>query len=524
MRWAHRLIGAAGGLLATAFFFFLLPGVTEHITGSIRSVPAILLFLYPVAIILGILLTDALYWTGCWRNVRLSAGASIPWLAVLVIAATFLLTPGRHGMTGTPLGPAKLVFSGSFILGVALYSFFFLPPLIARYKPGRIAAGFFFIMTLLAVPISTQPPNESDETDYVAASIALLETGTTRVDVVTRRGFVEDFYFGNLGPSWSYYNFLIIEESPPYRYSLRMPLYPMILSPFTGLGNMTNTPWLRWFIVHIPGVAAYGLLVLAAVSFLKLRQAESPWPLWIFAFSTPFLYFACNTQPEIWMAAGVTAALFFIERSSKSAGHAFAAAIVIAALPLFHERMITISAPLFCFLFYYSPGRRLRISVAAAGIFSLAVLAYLATQQFSFPSAAPHAYGKTQHLFTPLQWASNVIYHLFSVEAGLVVRLPAFGVLFAGLFRLNSVAEKAGAVCFAIYFMVIVTYPDGRESWPHLRYLVPALPLLLPAIMNGANRILEIKHGRYVLAGLLVLQLVVTLPFLAVPQLWRSFI
>lgn len=429
-------------------------------------------------------------------------------------------------MTGSIMGPAKHVCAMSWMLGSAVYGMLLARPLLEEFDPKRAAAAVFVPSLLISLALSVQPPNESDESDYVAAALALARTGSMRVDRVVADGSLEQFYFGRLQPTWLEYHEQFERGTPPYLWSLRMIGYPMMLAPFALLARCAAFPTLRWFLVYIPGLPAYLLLAVALASILRKMSSSCSLAFTATATMTPFLYFITNAQPEIWMAAGVAWMTLFWMRHRDDGASPLPLALTAAALVLLHERMIVIAAPMI-FCAAISSSRR----GALVGVFLVAllpaVLSYTAVLQFSMPHALPHAYGfSDEQLFAPSRWLRAFLAHLFSPSIGMLARLPTLALLFAGLPLLRGAESpstmRTPIAVFAVYFAVIITYPRTFDSWPHLRYMMPALPLLTPWLGATCDRIQARPGGALVIRAAIALQWILAWPFLAVPHLWRS--
>lgn len=509
-------LGALAGAAAGIFVLALLPAMARHVGGSgAFSFPLLVL---PLAgALLGLLLSRLLSWAGEPSG---ASGALLPWLAILFAPTLFLLPPGRFDMTGSPLGPAKHIFSAAWMLGVGAYACFLLPPLLREFKPARLAAGFTALALLVSLCLAIQPPNESDEGDYVAAALALSRSGTTRIDRAQESGIIDAYYFGALPSSWTYYAARLRAGEPVNRYSFRMIGYPLLLAPFSHAALLFSTPTARWFVSYLPGLFGYALLVFSLSCWLATYGRRNGWTLTAMASALPFLYFTTNTQPEIWMAAGVMGCLHLacLHRDGRISD--LAAAWPVLLLPLLHERMAVFTLVFLLHLLVHSR-HRLRLLGFAVPVSLPVLLSFAATQQFHWPTHAPHAYG-TVPFWAPARWCQAVLFHLFSFDMGIFIRVPTLLMLFAAGRRPWPRGSGLGLSLFAAYFLLIVTYPHTFDSWPHVRYLVPALPALLPLLAAGAAQSDETAPARRMIQiFLLGVQQAISWPFLAVPHFWR---
>jgi hypothetical protein len=289
---------------------------------------------------------------------------------------------------------------------------------------------------------------------------------------------------------------------------------------------------IRWWIAYLPGLIGYCLLIGAMASI----YADQPGcgarrALLATACMTPFLYFAANTQPEIWMAAGTSWAILLYHRHVNGQSSIVPFAIVTMLLMLLHERMAIISIVLFGMVLWQRSERRRCFIVILIGAVPI-LISYAATLQFQLPSAAPHAYGlKDVPFFDAPRWLEAARQHLFSIRIGLFTHLPALLLLPLGLRAADflrthphaAIHRLAGAI-FAFYFIVMITYPHTFDSFPHLRYMVPVLPALGILLLPAMERIQRYRWGSSVVFILIGLQIARAWPFLAVSPLWRRIV
>jgi hypothetical protein len=196
---------------------------------------------------------------------------------------------------------------------------------------------------------------------------------------------------------------------------------------------------------------------------------------------------------------------------------------------LFHERMAALAIPLLIFGLWKSPQRgRLAIAVAIGSI--PVAVSYASTLQFQWPTHLPHAYGQdSSRTYDPARWLEAARQHLFSIRIGLLTHIPPLMLLMGWLLRREGGESshatrdaKIGAlVASALYAGLIITYPHTFDSWPHVRYMIPILPLLALAIVEGVDRLQAKAWGRGIIATLIAMQLVLDWVFLSIPPLWR---
>lgn len=454
-----------------------------------------------------------------WAEGPASTGAiaALPWLAVVLIA---LPMPDRLTGTGSALGPLKYSLSAAWIAGVIIYGFLLLPPLLREFNPRRLAAGFAALALLANSSISVQPPNESDECDYVAAALALSRTGTTSIYRIVQNGDLRALYFNHLPSSWEYYEYVLKHVKGTNLYSLRMVAYPTLLAPFVAIARHVDTPAARWFILHLPSWIGYAVFVYALALIMARFGAGRRTATVALAGAAPYIYYASNTQPETWLAAGVAWCLYLAMRSREDPALTVRTAVLATALMLLHERMAIFSAVFVLDALMRSP-RRMRLIAASAAVFALVLVSYAGVQQFGWPKA-PHAYGQGRFFpgFGP--WLRVMWDYLVSVSIGIFPRVPLLLVLLFAAPNLGRPGARLGLTSFSVYFFFMTSYPDARDSWPHIRYMVPALPALFP-LLDGACNALENKSwGTVVIRLLGGIQILCAWPLLAIPPLWRA--
>lgn len=516
-------IGAIPAISGSLFVVMILPSLARHINGSGTSTPTIYTLL-PAAAALGILFQKLLLWAGCRNKAELKRGIWLPWIASLLPLVTLLMPSSRFGMTGSPLGPVKHVLAGSWILGIAIFGWFFLKPLLKEFHPGRLTAGFTILVVLIALVMSIIPPVESDEGDYVFAAIAIAETATTRVDVVFKSGHYIDYYYTSIPGSNRVYQYVYnIYGKPLYRNSLRMIGFPLILAPFVKVASGFETPVVRWFISYIPTMLAYWFLMYAILSWIKDYGESDPYTAVVFGTLTPFIYFATNTQPENWLACLTAWCLLLAMRFHNSETIStepspIFAAFVPCGLILMHERMAPVAFAFFLY-FLYSTKRKTYFFLWSVGLFLLVLISYFSVHQYALPSGAPHDWSLFHFSFYNIAVAAWA--HLFSINIGIFTHLPPLLTVFLAWKMLNRFSIKISLAAFIPYYVMIVFYPRTFDSWPHLRYFVPVLPLFLPAVYMGTKRLLEQKGGQTIMKTMIAIQLLVSWPYLTIPHLWQ---
>lgn len=450
-------------------------------------------------IIAGVSLAVLCYLLLRWaRASRPVVGSLLPWIFALPIFFVHDLPPELYAAAIQETAPRKYFYSSLWIGGIFIYSAFLLRPLVRDFDPRRLAAGFFACALLLSAAPATQPPNESDEGDYVVAAFALLETGKMRVDRVMDE--LDDFYFGHIPATWWAYRERLEKGESVARYSFRMIGYPLLLAPFVFLAEITDAPGARWMILYIPSLIGYGLMMLAICKILEPYRARRAGALTM-AFALPPLYFATNAQPETWMAAAVAWMIYLLDRRPRGA------AIVAMLALLLHERMVIFSIPVIL-LALTRDGRG--VMSAAAIIFPMVLLSYASVRQFVWSAETPHGYARAD--FVDLsRWLRMFHHQVFSATDGIIPRFPAIVLILAALRK-----PDFSVLLFLFYLGVIITYPDTTVA--HSRYLVPALPLVAGVLASGVERV-----GRIPIAILLGAQIVIDWYFLTVPMAWRFY-
>lgn len=531
MHYLTAILAGAGAGLWTAL---LLPLMARHGggQGAFSSSTGMILMLGGAT--LSWLMTRLLIWSNPNRGIPTPGAILLPWTGTLILPIIFILPSGeQYAVAGSVLGQSKIAISAAWVLGAFLFATRLLPPLFHEFRPWRLAAGFGAVMLLVSFACSTQPPNESDEGDYVAAALSLIETGTTRLDHIFINKRIHNYYFGHIPSSQSWYDFLITWlPERANRFSYRMIGYPLALAPFLKMGESISTPMIRWWIAHLPGLIGYGLLIggLSMLLIDRPRQ-EAGGALLATGCMTPILYFTSNTQPEIWMATGTTWAILLYHRHVKGQTSVVPFAIVTMLLMLLHERMAIISIVLFGMILWRTPERGRCLIIMFVGAVPI-LISYAATLQFQLPTSAPHAYGiEGTRFFDATRWLEAARQHLFSIRIGLFTHLPPLLLLPLGLraadFRRThprAAIHHLAAAIFTFYFCVMITYPHTFDSFPHLRYMVPVLPALGILLMPALERIQRYRWGAPVIFILIGLQIARAWPFLAVPQLWRRIV
>ncbi len=517
----RKFAGAAAGFLAGLYTALFLPLLAVHAGKTGEGLRIALCVLAPAGGLMGYLLSRLIDWAG-----GDSRGGWAPWLCTLPLPAAFFIPPSLSAQVSSPLGPVKYALSALWVAGVIVYGVFLLKPLLSRADPRRIAGGLAALALLVNAVLSLQAPNESDECDYVTYAAALSEGQGARIDEVVRDGTVGRIYFGRLPSSWSYYEYMQMHD--PARLatarSYRMIGYPLMLVPVLAVARLSTEPAARWFLLHLPGWLGYGVLALGICLFLSERHAGRAGRAAVAAgLMTPFLYFAANTQPEIWMAAGVSWALLLTSREARERGSPFLLGALLSSLLLLHERMLIIAVPWFAAALFLSH-HRTRLCAGALLMLVPAIFSYAATTGFALPHAAPHAYA-TEPFFDASRWARAAWQHLFSIRIGLFTHLPVLWLIPLVLVwrkrrgPLEAVDLIAASV-FLFYFGVMITYPHTFDSWPHLRYMVPVLPLFVPFLGSASAEAGGARLGTILIA----LQVLRAYPFLAASLLWRNII
>ncbi len=518
----------ASGCLAGAWIAWLLPELALHRGGTAAPSGDLLLVLATAGSALALLLDRLLRWAHNRDGKPPLSASLLPWSAALFPAAAWLLPESYFARTITPFGGIKYLLAASWLLGSALFSAFLLRPLLAERIPHRIAAGWTVLALLASFATASQPPNESDEGDFIAAALAIAHNGSTLLPPIIDPPVLDDFYFEKIPPSWDYYRFMLRHYPENLNvYSLRMAGYPVILAPFVACASRAREPVARWWIAYLPGLAGYFLLLLALTRILLPHGKAGTIALTAFATATPVLYYPTNTQPEIFMAATVAWSLHLLDEylAGRKGPTAFAAVTTMSML--LHERMAGVAVPLLVLAFFFGRAR-IRLVIASAVFFLPVAFSYAATFQFRWPHQLPHAYGSSSaHFFQPARWMTAAIAHAFSIRIGIFMHLPPLLALFGLVLRKSAphpdnTAHRIGMVAFLAYAALIVTYPHTFDSWPHIRYMIPILPLLAPWLADAMKRLLDRSWGLYVLGALIGMQFLLDWAFLAIPQLWRA--
>ncbi|RMH56640.1 MAG: hypothetical protein D6679_08840 [Candidatus Hydrogenedentota bacterium] len=527
------------GLTAGLLLALYLPLAAGHVCSHPTAVPTKIMIragtiLASGGFCLSILWTALLAWLFKAETENMIE-AWLPWGAVLLPWGIFLFPEGRYGMTGTPLGPAKHFLSAAWIFGTGTATALLMKHTLretTRPDAKRLISALFFGVFLLSFAVSTQPPNESDEGDYVAAALGIADHGVPRVDGVTREGKMTEFYFGKIPSSFTWYTFNLERGTPIYLWSKRPFGYPLLLAPFVAVASHVPVPMVRWWIAYLPTLFSYAIGIFFLTKMLVELDLFSL-PVFIAVGSmTPFLYYTTNTQPEGLFFAIVPALMFALERIIRTNADPFPGSFLATVTPIFHERLGLVGLPFLIAFFWFS--RKRRRVLAGLGLGAVpSFLGLAAIFGFSFPHHLPHAYGlKGVHFWEPTRWVRAIYAHLFSVEIGLFVHLPPWLVLLfpwrrrriAGESRCRN-EERRLVRSFLwislLYLAVIITYPHTFDSWPHLRYLIPVLPLWIPFWAVKVKVFCGTRRGERIFSLLLGVQLLWDWIFLSVPHLWR---
>jgi len=389
----------------------------------------------------------------------------------------------------------------AWVSGAIVYGAFLCAPLLKKFDPVRTAGGFAAALLVLSFAPAVQPPNESDEADYIVAALALIHTGSLRVDSVGPA--LENFYFERVPATWQFY----YQQPNKVKYSYRMIGYPAILAPFAFVAENITVPAARWLIVFFPGIIGYGLLMLGIARIL-ITSSERALTMLTMGIALPFLYFATNSQPETWMAAGV-AWMFYLSTRLPEKIVVFTA--VAVSTILLHERMVIFSALFLLYGFFKDK----KVGPLAALFFVPVLFSYASTRQFEWSADIPHAYGQN----IERQWLASFNANFFSVDNGLLICfLP---ILCLPAARRISRVGWFGVFVFLVYFGVIIDYP--AISPPHSRYMLPALPLLAPLFASAYAEMRKSRIGLSPAYLLIVAQIMINVLFLSVPSIWRCY-
>lgn len=457
-------------------------------------------------------------------DARTVGGAIFPWCGGLVLVAGFLLP--REIAVGAPLGAAKHVISASYLLGVAIFSSFLLPPLLASGNTSRIAAGMTLVALLISIATGIQPPNESDEGDYVVSAIALATTGTTRVDRVVQSGAMRQYYGNNFPSTWRTFERSARAGKPPHSFSLRASGYPLILLPFVALGMKVALLPVRWYVTYLAGLVAFYCYARIVHMICLEFRARSSFTFISSVFSLPILYYVTETLPELWMALGTAACVLLASRAIREAvprETSSAAGILSIGLLILHERMLPVTLVISVWGLVRAPNRTryLAWALTASAVLAIASASPIAYRVMKWlPGVAAATDGR---VFTTGRIARNALAMLFLPAIGLFAILPSAIIAIPGLLVGNRAVRLGGAI-FGAGFALMLIYPQPWDSVPHGRFLIPYLPALIPALTEG-ERVLD-RHpwGRRLCKIALAVQLGVAWPFLAAPTAWRSVI
>jgi hypothetical protein len=523
-------LAAATGAAAGAWLAWLLPELA--LFRGCRGGPAleILPALTIAGAALAVLFARLLQWAGDAEDGPPLRAALLPWAAALFPALAWALPETYYRQNITTFGGIRYLLAAAWLLGSAIHVRFLLKPLTKSAVPWRIAAGWTVAALLVSFPVAVQPPSESDEADYVAAALAVCRDGTTRVRPAVTDGHLADFYFGQTPPNWKYYEFQSeYEPEDLNEYSYRMVGYPVVLAPFVAAAREVHEPAARWWIAYMPGLAGYFALMLALARQLANRGRAGAATLAAFATMTPFLYYPTNTQPEIWMAAAMAWSVYHLENYLEGRSGPFAFAAVTTLSMLLHERMVVLALPLAAIAALRGRERG-KLLLACALCFLPVAISFAATLQFRWPEHLPHAYGQeSSRFYDPARWLEAARQHIFSIRIGVFTHVPPLLAL-GGLFlsrrstQLDSAADatrQSAVIALSVYALVLLTYPHTFDSWPHVRYVIPALPLLSLSLCEAIERLEFRSWGPRLVAALIVIQLLCDWAYLAIPPLWR---
>ena len=436
-----------------------------------------------------------------WALRRVSPATSLrPFLAG---AAALLLLPFAPKMhTANPMGTAKFVFAFAAAVGVLVWLLEALRPTVSW----RVALVFLLLTSAI---LSVQPPGESDEADY----LLLAESLRTDGDMILNDEFRSDAQVRILG--WE--PPLFGDELPKFRADPDLPPRPSFRAP---LGGALFIPGLclqdlvrgvfgsgapAWLCLYLLPTILLGLAVRSMVAAAPEDVTKAG--LLGILLAPPFFYYASQAQPEALIVLLVALAVEGLIRDRPRS-----AALAIALLPLAHYRMGVLSLLLAALLFWRGSRILATVGLAIGG----AIWFWTAVVLAGGVSPALARLSGGLEFGAPIWGVQNLPAGLYALVAspkvGIVAWCPAVFLVAWGWRERTTHAPLLAALG---YLLFMAGYRSAGDSFPYARYMVPAIPLLAPAILVGARRAPRVAS---LLAGWsAVLYLLVT----TLPQLWR---
>jgi hypothetical protein len=337
-------------------------------------------------------------------------------------------------------------------------------------------AGFAFFAFLSArLPGAAGP--QGDEPQYLLLAHSLLTDGDVDLaDEFAQRDYA-GFFAGELEPHTSPLT------RPGHAYSIHTPGLPVLVLPaYAAVGYAGVRLWLA----ALTALAAVLVHRVVRASLGDEAVAAAAWA--VLVFTPPLPFYAMRVYPET--PAALAAAVFLA--TSAGAGPArgrevLAAAVVAAALPWFHPKLLLLSVLGLGLTLARPVTWTVRLACGAALSASVAVL--LAHFHAQFGHASLHG-GFPVIRLAPGLLLRGLPAVLFDRQFGLLAVSPVFALALPGawLFLRSRARDAAPAVLVAGLFLGLA---GAFELWwggacPPARYVLPGVPalavLLAPAL------------------------------------------
>lgn len=350
-----------------------------------------------------------------------------------------------------------------------------------HFRGGVLFAAAFLFYALLGTRVPGRAGPQGDEPHYLVMAESLRSDGDLDLrDEFARREYAP-FFAGTLAPHTS-------PRSPAGRiYAVHTPGLPVLLLPAYALGGYTGA---RLFMSALAAAAA--LLVHRLVRDASMRPAAAAATWAVFAFSPPFAFYAVALYPEV-PAALATAAFLLLARRDPGWGGAVIAAVLAAALPWLHPRLL----PLAVLGLALTLARRcpwtVRLAAVAISGASVALLLYFFHSLYGRASlTAAYGPGFSEDV-SPARapWGAAGLF--FDRQFGLLPVSPVYVLSLAGAAALAR-WRPGDAMRAAILGGATVAAGASFSMWwggacPPARFVVPVLPALALAMAPAL-------HGR----------------------------
>lgn len=336
-----------------------------------------------------------------------------------------------------------------------------------------------------------------DEPHYLVITHSLLTDGDLQIENNHTRGDYRAFYGGELRPDY------LKRGANQQIYSIHAPGLPVLLLPGYAAAGRTGA---------VLTVGVLGALAALAVFDLAaaIAGAKVAWIVWAcVALTVPFLPHAWSLYPEMAGAAIVAWAMVWAARRAPvSPATWIARGICIGWLPWLHTKFSILLAALVIVL-AWGLRREWKNAAALLSPIALSGAAWLAFFYVVYGTLDPQVpYGSYTAQFLKLENIPRSLLGLFlDQKFGLIVYAPVYLLVISGLWvgrsdpqwkRLTWAGLLTGMVFVLSSARMYMWW--GGSSAP-ARFLVPLLPLLVPAMTAGVAHATRAAAPMWLLAA-----------------------